>query len=603
MTLAGVQTLGLLASRGLLAVALLLVAALVGHALLPTRLRPRKAVPAVAFGLSFGLLATAWLSWVAAVWLGTWAVAAVWAALVLAAAPGARPFARDLRRVTVRLWSLLRATPVLGLALAAALAVLVPALALPLVDSDGIRYQVAHPRLALLTGSVETYRWDVTGYFPQVGSMLYLVATALGGGETCKLAHAAIAVAAGGVLGLLVHRGRRAGGAARAAPLLLLTAPLVAAPATAAFLDHFALFHLATATLLVAGGASPAAAGLALGAALGTKLTAAPAVLGLAVAAWLAAPRRGRTASLAAVLGAAALAYLPFAIRCALETGDPFYPLGLGVLSRPLPGITAAGLQWAVDYRAAPRGLLAIGWFHGQPGTAWDDVVGPWALLALLAVPVIAVERRARVLLALVIPSLAVAALWHPPGRYFLPLFWALAAILATALARVLPRIQRAATLLLAATALVPAAPALLSTLDAWPHLRGAVSRDEVLARHVPGYRAARFVATQPGGTVMALDFPGPYYFDRPWIVEGVLNEPPLAAWVREGAGVETLLARLRSLDVRHLVVTPGYGGGSRWSLLALARGDDQTATLLALRSRLRLLATVDGVDVYEVPP
>ena len=603
MTLAGLQVLAVLTLRGLLAVALLLLAALIGHALLPARLRPPHAIAAIPLGLSFGLLATGWLSWVAAVALGTWAIAAVWLALVAAAAHRVRPFVRDLRRVALRVGALLCAAPALAVALAVTLAVLIPALALPLVDSDGIRYQVAQPRLALLTGRVETYRWDVTGFFPQVGSMLYLVATALGGGETCKLAHAAVAVAAAALLALFVHRGRRTRAAALAAPLLLLSAPLVAAPATAAFLDHFALFHLATATLLVAGAAAPAAVGLTLGAALATKLTAAPAVLGLAVAAWAASPRHRRTAALGAVLGAATLAYLPFAVRSTLETGDPFFPLGLGVLSRPLPGITAAGLQWAVGYRAAPQGLLAFGWFHGQPGTAWDDVVGPWALLALLAVPVIVVERRLRPLLALAVPSLAVAALWHPPGRYFLPLFWALAAILATALARLAPRAQAAAGITLAAAALLPAAPSLLATLDALPHLRGHVGREEVLVRHVPGYRAARYVATLPRGTVMALDFPGPYYFDRPWIVEGVLNEPPLATWLREGAGVEPLLAKLRSLDVRHLVVTPGYGGGSGWSLLTLAHDDEQAATLLALRARLRLLATVDGADVYEVPP
>jgi len=603
VTSAGVQALSLLAARGLLAAALLLLAALVGHALLPARVRPRTAALAVPLALSAGLLATGWLSWVAATWLGTRAVAAVWALLAAASLPGARAFARDLRRVARRLRALVAASPLLAAALAVALAVLLPALALPLVDSDGIRYQVAHPRLALLTGRVETYRWDVTGYFPQVGSMLYLAATALGGGETCKAAHAASALAAAAVLALLVHRGRRTRAAALAAPLLLLASPLAAAPATAAFLDHFAVLHLGTATLLLAGAGSPAAVGLALGAALATKLTAAPAVLGLLAAVWLRAPRGGRAAALASASAVATVAYLPFALRSALATGDPFFPLGFGVLSRPVPGVTAAGLEWAVGYRAAPRGLLALGWFHGQPGTGWDDVVGPWALLALLAVPVVAVSRRLWPLLALAAPSLAAAALWHPPGRYFLPAFWVLAALLAAALARLAPRLQSAVAIALAAASLVPAAPELLRTLDAWPYLRGAMGREEVLARHVPGYGAARFVATLPRGTVMALDFPGPYYFDRPWIVEGVLNEPPLAAWLREGADADALLARLRALGVRHLVVTPGYGGGGRWSLVALARDDAQASTLLSLRARLRLLATVDGADVWEVPP
>jgi hypothetical protein len=602
VTLAAAWVIARLALRAALAGGLLLAAALIGHALLPRRLRPRKAIESVPLGLSAGLLATGWLAWVAGTLLGTWAIAPVWVVLVAAAARRIRPFLRDLRRAATRVWLLLRASPLLAAALGVTLALLLPALALPLVDSDGIRYQVALPKLALLTGRVESYHWIAHSFFPQIGSLFYLVADALGGGETCKLAHAEIAVAAAAVLAFLLHRGRRSRRAALIAPLLVLAAPVAAGPATAAFLDHFAVFHLAVATLLLVGSGTPAAVGLSLGAAFATRLTAAPAVLGLGLAAWLWPPHGRRAAAFASLLAAGAMAYLPFGVHNAALTGDPFFPLGLGVLGRPLAGITAAGLGWTVEYRAAPRGLLAFGWFQGQPGMSWDDVVGIWVLLALFAIPVVIGERRLRPLLGAVLPSLAVALVWHPPGRYFLPLFWMLAAILAVALARLLPRLQTAAAIALAASAIGPAAPHLLLGFDALPYLLGRVSREAVLERHVPGYRAARFVATLPRGTVMALDFPAPYYFDRPWIVEGVLNEPPLATWLQEGAGADAVLARLRSLGVRELLVTPGYGAGGPWSLVSLAHGGAQAEVLLAVRARLRLVATIDGVDVYEVP-
>jgi hypothetical protein len=100
----------------------------------------------------------------------------------------------------------------------------------------------------------------------------------------------------------------------------------------------------------------------------------------------------------------------------------------------------------------------------------------------------------------------------------------------------------------------------------------------------------------------MALDFPSPVYFDRPWIVEGILNEPPLRLWLRETPSADRLLARLQALDVRYLVVTPGFGGGTPLSLLRVADSPDKAMPLLELRRRLSVAGSVDGVDVYEIP-
>jgi hypothetical protein len=119
----------------------------------------------------------------------------------------------------------------------------------------------------------------------------------------------------------------------------------------------------------------------------------------------------------------------------------------------------------------------------------------------------------------------------------------------------------------------------------------------------VPGYAATRFVNALPaGGCVMALDFPAPFYFDRPWIVEGILNEPPIRAELARDRSGEEVLAWLRSQDVRLLVVTPAYGGGRPVSLLPLARSPRELAVVLELKARLQLLGSPGGVDVYRVP-
>ena len=100
----------------------------------------------------------------------------------------------------------------------------------------------------------------------------------------------------------------------------------------------------------------------------------------------------------------------------------------------------------------------------------------------------------------------------------------------------------------------------------------------------------------------MALDFPAPFYFDRPWIAEGILNEPPIRAELDRARSAEEVLEWMRGSGVRLLVVTPAYGGGGPLSLLPLARSPEQVAIVSELKGRLRLLGTAGGVDVYRVP-
>jgi hypothetical protein len=233
----------------------------------------------------------------------------------------------------------------------------------------------------------------------------------------------------------------------------------------------------------------------------------------------------------------------------------------------------------------------------------WDDVAGPQALLGLVAVAVLLREKRLRFLLPPVLVSLAVASFWHVPARYFLPLFATLSAFLALALSRARPWAATAATLILAAVSAAESVPHLLFDFDAVRHLAGQVSGEEVRAAAIPGYRAALFVNERPGGNVMALDFPAPYYLARPWVAEGVLNDPPLRRWLAEGADGEGLLARCRALGVTHLLVTPGWGGGTKASLFPLARSRREAEAIAAFRDRLRRAGTVDGVDVWELPP
>jgi hypothetical protein len=598
------RTLGILASgsgHAAAAATLLVALSLIGFAALPRRLRPGKAILALPLSLSLGSLLVGVGSWIVGWFLGTRFVLPLLALAFLASLVRAAPFARAARLGSGRLLLLLRSTPA-SLLLLLPLGALLPHLLEPLVDSDGIRYHVALPKLFDLTGHVFYYPWDVTGAFPQTGEMLYFAASRLLGGETAKFIHAGFFAASLGVLALTMHRSRSTRLAAVLAPFLFAASPVALAPAPAAFVDHIALFHLATAMLLLTRRAPCGHLGVALGAALATKLTSGPGVVGIGVAALLSAPSGRRVRAGAAVALPVVLAFAPYAIRNVRETGDPIYPIGLGLMGRPIPGVSKESLAYATRYHGTVDAPLGISWGPGddvQP----DEVAGWQHLAGFVAVALAIKEPATRPLLALVLPYVAVSIPFRPPTRYLLPMLFALSAFEGWAIARLFRKAAAPLALLIALPTFLFGASNLLTGFSALDYVRGRVDRETLLARSVPGYGAAAFVNAQPsGGRVMALDFPAPYYFDRPWIVEGVLNEPPLRRWLSEGAGADELHRRLRDLDVRYLVVTPGYGGGTPASLFPLARSRAEAEVVVAFRSRLRRLATIDSVDVYAVP-
>jgi len=210
---------------------------------------------------------------------------------------------------------------------------------------------------------------------------------------------------------------------------------------------------------------------------------------------------------------------------------------------------------------------------------------------------------RSKSLNQLVVPYLLASLAVHPHTRLLMPLFWGLAAFEAFAVSLLPRRWAPAAALLVVLPSLVLSFGELLPSGARAQFLSGRLDRKGFLARALPGFAAAEFVnRLPPGGRVMALDFPGPVYFDRPWIVEGLRNEPPLKLWLQGGADANALLSNLHDLDVRYLVVTPGYGGGTPASLYPLAGSRAQAGALVAFRSHLQLLATIDSVDVYAVP-
>jgi hypothetical protein len=341
--------------------------------------------------------------------------------------------------------------------------------------------------------------------------------------------------------------------------------------------------------------------GLSLGAAFATKFAAGPGVLGLGVAAVARAPRGGRARAAALLLAPIALAFLPFAVRNFVDTGDPIYPAGRGLLRLPIPGVSAESLRYATSVNADVPGGVA--WGRSAARGREDEIVGWHHFLGLFALLFAARRRGTRFLLPLVLCYLVLAAVYHPPARYLIPAWMALSVFEGIAAAWLLTRRLGLLGIAVVLPAALDSGRFALTQFAPFRYLSGREDRSSFLARVLPGHRAAELVnRLPPGGRVMALDFPSPVYFDRPWIVEGILNEPPLRLWLRETPSADRLLARLQALDVRYLVVTPGFGGGTPLSLLRVADSPDKAMPLLELRRRLSVAGSVDGVDVYEIP-
>ena len=576
--------------------ALILLAALslIGFAAMPPRLRSRRAVLSIPASLAAGSLVVGWTSFLAGTFIGTRAIIPLFALGVLASLIRGRAWARNVSRCAVRLAMLARANLLATTALALVIVLVVPQLVLPLVDSDGLAYHVALPKLYVLTGHVWFVPWTFASALLGPVEMIYLIGLRIAGGETAKFLHCGYFLASLITLALAVHRGRRMRAAAMLAPLLYAATPVVLAPAGAAFIDHAETFFVLAAALMLFRRGSPWLAGLALGAAMASKITVAPAVLGLLL--WK--PRKAMALVLPVLV-----AFLPFALRNIRHTGDPLYPIGYILLHRAVPGLPADRVAYAAHFHSSVPGPLGIAWMIDPEKVQTDEVAGLHHAVGLLALLLAVRLRWTRRWLALILPFLALALAFQPPTRHLMPMFAALAALEAYALVLLARRAATIVALAAAAPAFITAALPVLAAFRPADLLLGRVGREQFLATRVPGYTAAQIVNRQPpGGWVMALDFPAPYYFDRPWIAEGMLNVPPLQEWIAEARSADDVLRRLRGANVRYLLVTPGYGGGTRAALLPLARNRREAEIIVALRKHLVWLNTVDRVDVLAVP-
>ncbi len=582
------------------AAALLLAAlSLVGHRLVPHRLRPGQAVVAIPLSLSVGATAVGLATWIVGSLVGTRAALAVAPLLVAISLPALGAWCCSVRRWLCRLVLLARAAPLESALLTLVASLVLPQLALPELSSDGLRYHLALPKLYLLEGSIQLYPWDVHAAMPQAAEMLYLILLPVAA-EAAKALHTGCFVVVLAALIGLVHRVARTRRGAVVAAVAFAASPAALASASAAFVDHFVILHVATACLVLGHSRRPLLVGLALAGAAAVKWTAAPAIAGIAVLTLLLHRRRPLATALALAVPVV-IATAPVALRNLVVTGDPFFPTGTALVRGAVPGVPSARFAYVTQVHRDLPGPLGLPWGEAVGAVQTDEVVG-WHLLAgLLLLPLALGRRAAWPVVAVTLPYLLVGLHFHPSSRLAMPLLYGLAAVTGAAWGRVRCAWIRLAAAVLLAPALVTAGGIQLGFGQPLALLAGRRSRAEILAATVPAWRAMEVANCLPdGGRIMALDLPAPFYLARPWVAEGTVNEPPLVLWLRAGDSATELLARLAACDVRTLVVTPGWGGGSG-SLLLLASTPAEARTVLAFARHLELAASVDRVDVYRV--
>jgi len=387
---------------------------------------------------------------------------------------------------------------------------LVHALA-PEVRADGYTYHLGLPAEWFRQGALSP-RIGFYEMLPHGMEMLFAFAFALGGHSAAKLLHFGFLVA---TIPLMVAVGRRLGlpeSACWVGAGLYFCAPVVGTAGTAAYNDAaLVFFFLATIYLLAAWWQEGRTHQLVLlGLVAGfcyaikpTGLLAAPAAVAVV------ALRRKLRSSLLVAAGAAAM-IAPWMVRNAVRTGNPVAPLANRLFPNPHFHILTE-----IELTGALRSYEGVTW-RNLPweltlrGRRLQGFVGPIFLLAPLAL--LGLRRRGVRLLLGSAALLAVPWMFNIGARFFMPSL----ALLALAMATVLPRRLALAGLLIQAILCLPPVAAAYVEPGAW-RLDGMPWRaalrlepeHEYLRRTLWEYRAAEMVTRHLPPRTRLLDLVG----------------------------------------------------------------------------------------------
>ncbi len=508
-----------------------------------------------------------------------------------------RPQRRDMRPNPLIAALVAPVAPVLLVSLLYALA--------PETQSDALRYHVAAPAQWLLAGRIHYLPFQAFSNFPFLGEMLFMPAMAFAGPAAAGAVHWGMLPLSMALVALLARRWLRASGrptnrghaaAAGAALALLPSMPILAGWG---FIDFFMMAYVmgfvlvAAAVLRRAGARRGLLVGLLGAGGVGVKYSLLP-LLGAYGASWvvLLAWRAGPARALRMGLLATAMTALfacPWFIRNAVWTGNPVYPLAIGLFGG---GEWSAADQAFYLDKAAEKGWRLEGWPRPlaaplelaltplttafRPDRFEDHLTGPLPLLALLAgVGWLLVRRRGHTRKpgtyhAQVWFMIALVGSWvywfatYQSIRLILPTLGLLFAAGGVALAGWEASLGRVARWTLRPLALAGSLLALAVWLALMlvpgaghaPALATALGfqRPELhLARTVSYWPAAQWLSAQslPGEATLLVGEYRTLYFDLPVLASDWFDPPQPLPLIRQTADNDQLLDRLLAAGVR----------------------------------------------------
>jgi hypothetical protein len=524
-------------------------------------LRPRPGLEFASFleravfssALGLGAAAYLILALGLAQWLYPWAIIGVFAALAAVAWREVGELlvgvARGLRGFRSRPVTVGGAAATVFLAAMIVLAVLGALAPASQNDWDGLSYHLAVPKLYLQHHGVYFIGWLSHSNFPFTLEMLYAAGLALHGQAAAKLFHAlsgmllALALLAFGS----THWQRRHGALAA---VVLLSAPVVAWEATAAFNDlAAALFTLLSLYAFINWWSERGArwlpvAAVMCGFALGVKMNALVLVGFLTVAAFyhrLAIERQGAAAgarAAAILVGIAALVASPWYIKSYLWTGNPVYPFFYELFGGRYWTAEGARLyreeQLTFGMGWKPLAALLLPWNLTMHGARFSNFpnrpliytsIGPLFLALLPALLLLGkLERRVKFLL---IYSLIAFGAWFVLSqhmRYAIPLLPPVALCAGYAGSEILRRARKElrpfALIAIVLVCVMSLGIFAFVVADGIPAALGRETEDAYLNRTLNGlYTMAQVVnSLPPGSKVIIHDDTRGFYFETPYM-------------------------------------------------------------------------------------
>lgn len=502
----------------------------------------------------------------------------------------------------------------------AVIAVLLLMNLVPPIARDELTYHLAVPALYLRAGHSIDLPFIVHAYYPMLLEMLYVPLLAQLPEQAPKYLHLACGAAASALLYLyLAPRVRPV--LALGAAVALLSTPTVMALGASAYVDLGVLLYTAVAVIGVLRWAETRHPSDLIIGALGAGCSASVKYNGILVLALLGAgvlvlaPRKRPWTPLlaAAAFGAIALIpLLPWLVKNAVDTGNPFFPLfNSFVGGRPLPRAPHVdvftyrqalyGESW-LDIFLVPLRVFTTG-RDGNPAQ-FDGVFNPIWLLGFGAVALAAATRREQALAAFAGLFLVITLCSTVfRSRYVIPVLVPLTILTAQWLhAQWETRRTLIVGALIAALLFNGAHLALLwQRIDPLTYVLGQEERTAYIARFVPEYPVTAYAnAHLPPDSAVYLAFLGSrgYYWDHAYTYDAYLSGTRLCDAVRRSATPAEVAEQLRAEGITHIAAAGPLLDESVRTNLTQAEYERWQAFMA---NHLRPLFAQNGVGLYAM--